>query len=132
MPYATIAFIVMSLGLGMGAGGVFALIGRASDPAKVGSITGFVGAAGGLGGFVPPLLLGALWRVQGTYALGLVLLALATVLALLIALWVGRGARRAAADGRTEAPQPSPPQVPPQPQPPQPPQTESRPQEDPA
>lgn len=96
MLLGTVAFIVMSMGLGMGAGGVFALIGGASDPAKVGAITGFVGAAGGLGGFVPPLLLGVLWQSQGTYALGLVLLAVATVIALLITLWVGRDARRAA------------------------------------
>ena len=121
MPIATIAFIVMSMGLGMGAGGVFALIGRASDPAMVGSITGFVGAAGGLGGFVPPLLLGALWQAQGTYALGLVLLALATVLALLITLWVGRDARRAAEQEATAAPDT-----------PEPSQTEPRGQEDPA
>ncbi|HLR43611.1 MAG TPA: MFS transporter [Brevibacterium sp.] len=97
MLLGTIAFIVMSVGLGLGAGGVFALIGGASDPAKVGAITGFVGAAGGLGGFVPPLLLGVLWQSQGTYALGLVLLALATGIALLITLWVGRDARTATA-----------------------------------
>lgn len=137
LPGGTIAFIVMSMGLGMGAGGVFALIGRASDPAKVGAITGFVGAAGGLGGFVPPLLLGALWRIQGTYALGLVFLALATVLALLIALWVGRDARRAEQTpqpgARTQPGQPTQPEPPAQSaQPSHSPQTESSGQEDPA
>ncbi|GAA4515037.1 nitrate/nitrite transporter [Brevibacterium yomogidense] len=94
MPVGTIAFIGMSMGLGMGAGGVFALIGGASDPAKVGSITGFVGAAGGLGGFIPPLLLGILWRLHGDYSLGIVFLALATVIALLITVWVGREAQQ--------------------------------------
>lgn len=94
MPVGTIAFIGMSMGLGMGAGGVFALIGGASDPAKVGAITGFVGAAGGLGGFIPPLLLGILWRLHGDYSLGIVFLAFATVIALLITVWVGREARQ--------------------------------------
>src|SRR5699024_7031321 len=95
MPAGTLAFICMSMGLGMGAGGVFALIGRACYPAKVGAITGFVGAAGGLGGFVPPLLLGTLWRLHGSYWLGIVLLALATVIALLVTVRVGREAQQA-------------------------------------
>ncbi|MET7938177.1 hypothetical protein [Streptomyces sp. NPDC005322] len=34
-----------------------------------------VGAAGGLGGFVPPLVMGSLHGAYGSYALGLVLLA---------------------------------------------------------
>ncbi|WP_101652751.1 nitrate/nitrite transporter [Brevibacterium ihuae] len=94
MPIGTGCFLVMAIGLGLGSGATFALIAQTSDPAKVGSITGFVGAAGGLGGFVPPLLLGSLWAAQGTYSFGLVLLALCTVIALLISLWVSRDARR--------------------------------------
>jgi NNP family nitrate/nitrite transporter-like MFS transporter len=34
-----------------------------------------VGAAGGLGGFVPPLVMGSLYGRYGSYAIGLVLLA---------------------------------------------------------
>ncbi len=30
--------------------------------AQVGSVTGIAGATGGLGGFVPPLVMGAIWR----------------------------------------------------------------------
>jgi NNP family nitrate/nitrite transporter-like MFS transporter len=33
-----------------------------------------VGAAGGLGGFVPPLVMGSLYGTYGSYALGLLLL----------------------------------------------------------
>lgn len=85
----TIEFIVMSAGFGLGSGATFALIAQRSEPSKVGSVTGFVGAAGGLGGFVPPLLLGAMWKATESYALGLLLLAGFTVVALLITLWIG-------------------------------------------
>lgn len=85
----TTEFILMSAGLGLGSGATFALIAQRSDPARVGSITGFVGAAGGLGGFVPPILLGAMWSATQSYSLGLLLLAGFTVLALLVTLWVG-------------------------------------------
>lgn len=84
----TTAFIVMAAGLGSGSGATFALIAEKSDPHRVGSITGFVGAAGGLGGFVPPLLLGAVWGASQTYTLGIILLVVFTVIALLVTLWV--------------------------------------------
>jgi MFS transporter, NNP family, nitrate/nitrite transporter len=35
-----------------------------------------VGAAGGLGGFVPPLVMGAIYGALGDYSVGLLLLAL--------------------------------------------------------
>jgi MFS transporter, NNP family, nitrate/nitrite transporter len=41
----------------------------------VGSVTGVVGAAGGLGGFVPPLVMGAVYSNYGSYSGGLVALA---------------------------------------------------------
>lgn len=85
----TAEFILMSLGLGLGSGATFALIAQRSDPARVGAITGFVGAAGGLGGFVPPILLGSMWAATQSYSLGLLLLAGFTVIALLVTLWVG-------------------------------------------
>ncbi|WP_225735773.1 MFS transporter [Gulosibacter chungangensis] len=97
MPLGTVAFIAMSIGLGLGSGATFALIAQVSDPSKVGSITGFVGAAGGLGGFVPPLLLGVLWKSFQNYSLGILLLAVFTLIALLITLWIGAGQRRAKA-----------------------------------
>lgn len=87
------AFLLMAIGLGVGSGAVFALVAQESEPGQVGSITGFVGAAGGLGGFVPPLLLGALWAATQEYRVGLLLLAGATVIAGLITIWIGRGVR---------------------------------------
>ena len=54
----TVAFLAMAAALGAGSGAVFALIARVTEPARVGGVTGLVGAAGGLGGFVPPLIMG--------------------------------------------------------------------------
>lgn len=88
----TSGYILMAAGLGLGTGAVFALVAIASDPSQVGSITGFVGAAGGLGGFVPPLLMAAIWNARGSYALGIGLLALATVGAVIVTLVIGRSA----------------------------------------
>jgi MFS transporter, NNP family, nitrate/nitrite transporter len=38
-------------------------------------VTGIVGAAGGLGGFVPPLVMGVVYGYEGNYQPGLWLLA---------------------------------------------------------
>jgi len=78
-PIGTVAFLGMAAGLGAGAGAVFALVAALVEPARVGAVTGVVGAAGGLGGFVPPLLMGAIYDSQGSYTLGLVLLAVVAI-----------------------------------------------------
>src|SRR5690625_5877192 len=93
MPVGTIVFIVMAAGLGFGSGAVFAPIAQTSDPSIVGSVTGFVGAAGGLGGFVPPLVMSAVFGYSGSYSLGVLLLLLATLGAIVVTLFVARGSR---------------------------------------
>ena len=75
MPLGTIAFLAMAAALGAGSGATFALVAQLAPPAKVGSVTGLVGAAGGLGGFVPPLVMGYVYGRTGSYAIGLALLA---------------------------------------------------------
>ena len=47
-----------------------------SQPERVGAVTGVVGAAGGLGGFFPPLVMGLVYSALGDYTLGYVLLAI--------------------------------------------------------
>ena len=74
MPIGTVTFLGMAVLLGAASGGVFALVGKIAPADKVGSVTGLVGAAGGLGGFVPPLIMGWVYGVQGSYAIGLMLL----------------------------------------------------------
>ena len=75
IPVGTVAFLGMAALLGMGTGAVFALVARLVEPERVGSVTGVVGAAGGLGGFFPPLVMGAVYGATGDYSLGYVLLA---------------------------------------------------------
>ena len=52
-------------------GATFALIAKVTDPSRVGGVTGLVGAAGGLGGFVPPLIMGYVYGRTDSYAIGL-------------------------------------------------------------
>ncbi|MET8332470.1 MFS transporter [Streptosporangium canum] len=76
-------FVLMALFLGLGTGGVFALVARLVEPSRVGTVTGLVGAAGGLGGYFPPLVMGVVYSATGAYVIGYVLLA-ATALAALL------------------------------------------------
>ncbi|HEU4674513.1 MAG TPA: MFS transporter [Motilibacteraceae bacterium] len=96
-PLGTIAFLAMAAALGAASGATFALVALLAPANKVGAVTGVVGAAGGLGGFVPPLVMGSIYGRNGDYGLGLVLLALVAAGALLLALAMGRSARRVAA-----------------------------------
>ncbi|MEV0146044.1 MULTISPECIES: MFS transporter [unclassified Nonomuraea] len=75
MPLATAGFLALAAALGLGNGAVFAILGRAVPAAAVGSATGVVGAAGGLGGFLPPIVMGLIYQATGSYAIGLMLLA---------------------------------------------------------
>ncbi|WP_309237526.1 MFS transporter [Actinomadura sp. BRA 177] len=94
MPVGTIAFLTMAAALGAGSGATFALVARLAPANKVGAVTGVVGAAGGLGGFVPPLLMGALWGSLGEYRIGLLLLSLVAAAA---AVFTATTVRRAVA-----------------------------------
>lgn len=76
LPWATVAFLGLAAVLGASSGAIFALVALLAPPEKVGSVTGVVGAAGGLGGFVPPLVMGVIYGRSGDYSLGYVLLAL--------------------------------------------------------
>ena len=82
------SFIAMAFFLGIGTGGVFAWVARSAPPERVGSVTGIVGAAGGLGGYFPPLIMGATYdSVSNTYTVGLALLSLTCLLTLLYTAW---------------------------------------------
>ena len=69
----TIGALGMAAAIGLGNGAVFKLVPE-YFPNSVGSVTGLVGAAGGLGGFFPPLLLGVVKQETGSFAIGFVLL----------------------------------------------------------
>jgi MFS transporter, NNP family, nitrate/nitrite transporter len=99
----TVAFLAMAAALGSGSGATFALIAKVTDPARVGGVTGLVGAAGGLGGFVPPLIMGYIYGRTDSYAIGLVLLAVTAALTLLLTVTVVRSTARTSG-ARTEVP----------------------------
>ncbi|GAA2097550.1 NarK/NasA family nitrate transporter [Microlunatus panaciterrae] len=103
----TIAFLTMAAALGAGSGATFALVAEVTPPAKVGSVTGVVGAAGGLGGFVPPLVMGAVYTWTGGYGLGLALLAIVSAATLLFTLTVVRSGSRRRAAAATAVEEPS-------------------------
>lgn len=69
--------------IGLGNGAVFKLVPQLF-PNDTGTVTGLVGAMGGLGGFFPPLLLGYIKTQTGSYALAFVLLSLFCVLCLVL------------------------------------------------
>jgi NNP family nitrate/nitrite transporter-like MFS transporter len=94
-PVGTIAFLVMAAALGAASGAVFALVAQQAPPDRVGAVTGLVGAAGGLGGFVPPLVMGSIYGRSASYTLGLVALGVVAVLAVLLAAATARSRRLA-------------------------------------
>src|SRR6476659_4320164 len=80
---AGLSFVTIAFFLGLGTGGVFAWVAKAAPPERVGSVTGLVGAAGGVGGYFPPLVLGATYdKLLPQYGVGLVLLAIVAASAL--------------------------------------------------
>ncbi|QIK68626.1 NarK/NasA family nitrate transporter [Nocardioides sp. HDW12B] len=86
----TVAFLAMAAALGSGSGATFALVAKVTDPSRVGGVTGLVGAAGGLGGFVPPLVMGYVYGRTDSYAIGLWLLSVTAALTLVLTLTVVR------------------------------------------
>jgi NNP family nitrate/nitrite transporter-like MFS transporter len=90
----TIACLTMAVFLGLGTGAVFKLVPE-WFPDRVGAVTGVVGAAGGLGGFFPPLVMGVVKSATDGYGLGFVLMSLVAVACLVVlsVLRAGEGAR---------------------------------------
>lgn len=73
-------FLLMAL-LGMGNGSVFQLVPQ-RFPREIGVITGLVGAAGGVGGFFLPTLMGSIKGSTGSFSGGFLLLGAAALLCL--------------------------------------------------
>jgi NNP family nitrate/nitrite transporter-like MFS transporter len=69
----TAVLLALAIVLGVGNGAVFKLVAE-RFPSETGAVTGLVGAAGGLGGFFPPLVMGGVKDVTGSYALSFLLL----------------------------------------------------------
>jgi NNP family nitrate/nitrite transporter-like MFS transporter len=80
-------FIGMGM-LGMGNGAVFQIVPQ-RFPDGLGIVTGVVGAAGGLGGFMLPTLLGSMKDLTGGYTAGLWLIASAYLIGAVVLLELG-------------------------------------------
>jgi NNP family nitrate/nitrite transporter-like MFS transporter len=85
----TIGALGMAAAIGLGNGAVFKLVPE-YFPKAVGGVTGLVGAAGGLGGFFPPLVLGLIKQQTGTFTLGFILLGFFAILCLMVLLRTAR------------------------------------------
>ena len=97
---AGITFVILAAFLGLGTGGVFAWVAAAAPKDRVGSVAGIVGAAGGLGGFFPPLVMGATYDEQDhSYTIGLLLLCATAVVALVYTIFGVRKRSPATAHG---------------------------------
>jgi NNP family nitrate/nitrite transporter-like MFS transporter len=89
MVLLTIACLTSAVALGLGTGAVFKLVAQ-WYPNDVGAVTGVVGAAGGLGGFFPPLVMALVKSTTGSYTLGFVLLAGVSAICLIVLAGLGR------------------------------------------
>ena len=87
-------FLAMAALLGLGSGSVFGWVGRAADPKNVGAVSGVIAAAGALGGFFPPLVMGATYdAAHRNYFVGLTLLAVTAAVAFAPAFFVKHGGK---------------------------------------
>ncbi|MMZ44408.1 putative nitrate transporter NarT [compost metagenome] len=87
MPLFTLGCLMVAVCAGIGNGAVFKLVPLYFS--KQGGIaSGIVSAAGGLGGFFPPLLLTLLFGWTGHYAIGFMALSEASLASLILVLWV--------------------------------------------
>jgi MFS transporter, NNP family, nitrate/nitrite transporter len=82
-----ITFSIGALGaaaaIGLGNGAVFKMVPE-YFPQSVGSVTGLVGAAGGLGGFFPPLVLGVVKEQTGSFLAGFIMLSVFCLICLAV------------------------------------------------
>ena len=83
MPTFTVGALGAAAALGLGNGAIFKLVPQ-YFPKETATVTGLVGAFGGLGGFFPPLVLGVLRDATGAYTWGFIFLALFALLCLTI------------------------------------------------
>jgi NNP family nitrate/nitrite transporter-like MFS transporter len=85
----TLACLSLGAFFGLGNGAVFKLV-PTEFPHNAGAAAGVVGAAGGLGGFFPPLFMGVVKDGLGSYTLGFVGLLVFCSACLALAVWLLR------------------------------------------
>lgn len=102
LPMTTFLLCAGMSGLGMGNGSVFQLVPQRFRD-EIGVVTGLVGAAGGLGGFLLPFLIGLLKDRAGSYGIGFLVFGLVGFFCAGLLLRVSRAWRRSWAGAGLEA-----------------------------
>jgi MFS transporter, NNP family, nitrate/nitrite transporter len=90
----TVFALTLAAFLGLGNGAVFKLVPQ-EYPTSKGAVTGIVGAAGGLGGFFPPLVMGVVKDATGDFVLGFVFLVAFALACIALTLTLPRAVRPA-------------------------------------
>jgi len=86
----SVCVMVMVMGLlGLGNGAVFQLV-PLRFPKEIGVVTGIVGAAGGVGGFFLPTVLGGIKQLTGSFSIGFLLFAVLAGFSAIALVNVGR------------------------------------------
>ncbi|AOZ90973.1 nitrate/nitrite transporter [Paenibacillus crassostreae] len=83
----TIGCLAVAVFSGIGNGAVFKLVPQYFSK-QSGIVNGIVAAAGGLGGFFPPLMLTSLYGLTGHYSIGFMALSEAALASLVIVFWM--------------------------------------------
>ncbi len=92
MDWITVCCLTVAVAFGLGTGAVFRLVAH-DFPERIGAVTGIVGAAGGLGGFFPPLVMAWDKTQYQSYELGFLALAVTAFAAIVVLELMHRGER---------------------------------------
>ncbi len=87
-------FVLMAIFIGFGTGTVFGWVGRAARPEDTGTVGGLVSAAGGLGGYFPPLVMGSVYNAYNHYFWAQIALMVTALVSLAISLLIKNGGRQ--------------------------------------
>ncbi|OPA73350.1 nitrate/nitrite transporter [Paenibacillus selenitireducens] len=87
MPLFTVGCLAVAVCAGTGNGAVFKLVPMYFSK-QGGIVNGIVSAAGGIGGFFPPLMLTSLYGMTGQYSIGFMALSEAALASLILVFWM--------------------------------------------
>ncbi|GGE50432.1 MFS transporter [Pullulanibacillus camelliae] len=87
LPLFTVGCLTIAVCAGIGNGAVFKLV-PLHFSKQGGIVNGIVAAAGGLGGFFPPLILTTLYGITGHYAIGFMALSESALASFILVIWM--------------------------------------------
>lgn len=93
----TLLFVVLAIFVGFSTGTIYGWLGKACRPQDTGTISGLVSAAGGLGGYFPPLIMGAVFTAYSDYFWGIMTFVFGCLVSIAVSLWMVSDRQKAAA-----------------------------------